>query len=43
MKVKIQCPECGELLVYKFAKNEYMCIECIKLYSEHEIRERCAI
>lgn len=43
LKVKIQCPECGQKLRFRFAPCDYVCDNCRKDFSEHEIRERCAI
>ena len=45
MKVNIQCPKCGGLLVrgYFFPKGVYYCEDCEERYIEAEVRERCAI
>ena len=46
-EVKIQCPECGEILAINKNKvnndKAMFCIWCNKFYTEAEIRERCGL
>ena len=44
-KVEIQCPECKGMIVKSeyLAKGYFCCNECLKIYTEAEIRERCGI
>ncbi len=39
MANKKECPFCGTVLVFHFAKCDYSCPKCTSNYSEHEINE----
>ena len=40
--VKIQCPDCGSIFVLN-QKGEIFCNICERVFSEHEIRNRCGL
>ena len=37
--MKKECPFCGTVLEFHFAKCDYSCPKCNSYYSEHEIKE----
>jgi phage FluMu protein Com len=44
MQVEIQCPDCGEILIFiKDHPKAMFCSKCNRILKEAEIRERCGL